>query len=193
MFSVPLTTLFNHIRSTSGKLPKSVVCEICGHGFTYQHQLKQHVIHKHEGFKTTYKCHLCNKPFFSKSRLQHHLNMHNGERPYVCKNMCGKSYFSPQSRYSHELVCQNSHPRQIQCSKCGSSFKVQSALNRHITAKHEAPKFSCQCGQAFGWSYSLNRHRKSCKIVQTAVSDEQELQRVIKTIQETATVTLSSV
>ncbi|XP_053407625.1 zinc finger protein 14-like [Mercenaria mercenaria] len=163
MFSVPMTTLFNHVRSASGKLQKNIICEVCGQTFIYQHQLKQHVEQQHEGRRSVYTCHLCSKSFLFRARLQHHINMHNDETPYMCKNMCGKSYFSPQSRYSHELQCQSKYPRPYQCTKCGLSFKVQSALNRHNAAKHGAPQYSCECGQAFGWSQSFRRHRKTCK------------------------------
>lgn len=184
MFSVPMTTLFNHIRSASGKMQKNIVCEVCGQGFTYQHLLKQHVRRHHGGLRTMYSCHFCPKSFHFKARLQHHLNMHNDERPYLCKNMCGKSYYSPQSRYSHEQLCQSNYPRPFQCTKCGLSFKVQSAMTRHFSAKHGAPRYTCGCGQAFAWSQSCNRHKKTCKKDQKDVFDEKELNIVIETMNE---------
>ena len=77
---------------------KEVICDLCGKSFSFQANLKRHIIVFHEG-KKDYKCDACGKAFGEKNDLKRHVSaVHEGIKNHIC-DLCKLTIFSNISDY----------------------------------------------------------------------------------------------
>ena len=76
---------------------KEVICDLCGKSFSFQANLKRHIIVFHEG-KKDYKCDACGKAFGEKNDLKRHVSaVHEGVKNHIC-DLCKLTMFSNINR-----------------------------------------------------------------------------------------------
>jgi len=87
-----------------------------------------HVLKSHnEG--TWFTCHICQKKFTDKPKLQDHIRRHEGVKPYVCDE-CQKCFCTAGELKNHQLT--HSDFKGFCCGLCGKDCKRPTAVKRHF-------------------------------------------------------------
>jgi KRAB domain-containing zinc finger protein len=100
--------------------------------------LKIHMLYSHGGEKE-FKCHICDKAFFTKGRLKQHIDANHGERPWVCE-ICSRTF---SKRYKLGEHMKQTHkiamvaPKRHVCTLCGVNFDRNKNLQLHLRDKHQ--------------------------------------------------------
>jgi len=110
---------------------KPYFCVTCPASYSCGAGLTQNLVKKHNEMKIGKKCNVCQKLFYSISKLQVHLRRHNGEKPFSCL-ICSKIFVSKSNLNKQSLIYTGSKP--WKCPKCPSKFRGKQGLNKHITA-----------------------------------------------------------
>lgn len=96
----------------------------CGKVFAKKFLLKTHNgVHSKQ---KPWSCTECRKSFAQKSRLKRHQKTHSG---YVCSRKGCQHRFAKWSQLRKHVA--EVHPLSHDCSECGKSFKLSTALSRH--------------------------------------------------------------
>ena len=91
--------------------------------------------------------------------MENHMNSkHRKCYPFQCE-LCQKKYPSKTTYNRH--MKEHSNMRH-DCSECDKKFRTYWALREHRIAYHSAgdAQFACECGAAYKWRPSLERHLK---------------------------------
>ncbi|KAH1003731.1 hypothetical protein HUJ04_003601 [Dendroctonus ponderosae] len=176
--------LKKHIREFHEGVGNNYICHTCGKSFRGENSLKVHLmIHKGE---RPYQCELCLKEFYSKQYLTVHCRIHTGEKPYECE-FCGKGFAQKpplkihlrlhlgetpyecdvcdEKSYKEETNLQKHvqqrHKLAVLCDACGSEFKNEIFLKKHLESHGEAEGLKCNsCGRTFKGRLMLESHIK---------------------------------
>lgn len=130
--------VYCHIRKVHLKLYNMrLVCELCGKELTSPKTLQVHMLYSHGGEKA-FKCHICEKSFFTKGKLGQHIDALHGERPWGCE-ICGKHF---SRRYKLGEHMKQIHkiqyvPKRFNCTLCDMNFDRTKLLQQHLRDKHE--------------------------------------------------------
>ena len=111
-------------------------CTICGSGFRFQYQLKDHS-NTHTNFQI--KCHYprCGRVYKSKSKYKRHYKIHSKEfQEYTC-TMCGKRCSAKKNLDEHMDLHRDI--LRFQCENCSKKFRWHSSLSKHMKCKHPQP------------------------------------------------------
>ncbi|XP_028855140.1 zinc finger protein 235-like [Denticeps clupeoides] len=100
-------------------------CKVCGKLFAGSAELQAHV---RSNEKEKYCC-MCDRFFFTASRLEVHLRIHTGERPFRC-TFCGKSFTQTANLKAHLRIHTGERP--YSCPVCRRCFSRSNLMKRHL-------------------------------------------------------------
>jgi len=126
------SVLRTHLAGHTGERP--YVCDICGASYQGQSSLSSHIASVHEKRQRVKDkfCTMCEKSFYTNSKLKLHMSYHTEERNHVCDE-CGKSFKIKQHLMHH----MESHGNiNIQCEHCDRMFNSQAYYQTHLRRKH---------------------------------------------------------
>ncbi|XP_077292446.1 uncharacterized protein LOC143915611 [Arctopsyche grandis] len=115
-------------------------CVLCPEAFVYTKELYAHYKQSHpnetgkpmvEESPKTFPCRMCDKVFGENKNLKVHEAMHMREKKYTCDG-CSLGFTNMTVLNNHKKM---EHPelcRPYACNICNRSFKMQSALERHV-------------------------------------------------------------
>ena len=108
--------------------PGDTVCQLCKKKLKTTQNLRAHIISKHMGTKSPFKCQVCDETFGSAYALKLHLRKHSASsKKYTCR-VCDKVYFSI-GHYNEHLKVHSG--RQFICPWCAKIFQHKKNLNAH--------------------------------------------------------------
>ena len=147
--------LKQHVKGKHTETPK-LLCHDCGLNFKSHNALSNHLRFKHQ--HKCKVCSLCGYACKDKYSLTRHMKKHD-QRKSVCPK-CSQTF---KNVSSHLLKCTNERVRRFSCDQCMVFFTEKKYLVKHLKNKHfQTNRFVCNCGKAFSYAYSLNRHKKTC-------------------------------
>ena len=76
------------------------MCSECGQMFLTGGTLKKHLKTQHFD-PQIYECHVCQKTFKRKDKLNNHLSIHTGIRPFLC-DLCPKKFITKTKLKEHQ-------------------------------------------------------------------------------------------
>ncbi|XP_062562531.1 oocyte zinc finger protein XlCOF28-like isoform X2 [Armigeres subalbatus] len=100
-------------------------CAYCPKTFTDRSSLR---IHEGRHTGRSFKCHICDKQYYSQNELRQHLTMQHLERKHTCET-CQKKFPSKTILNDHYRV--HTMERPFVCRHCGTGFKRNRNLVRH--------------------------------------------------------------
>lgn len=106
------------------------VCTVCTKEYKRAADLRQHQLYHQE---KKFKCHICLKPFFTKSYLNVHLKTHCDTRDFVCE-VCGKGFIR-RSYYTTHMATHTGE--KVTCTICNIKLSKTNLL-RHLRLVHVA-------------------------------------------------------
>ena len=118
-------------------------CNSCDKLFDYAYALKVHLQLHSSTRRRIHKCHLCNKSYINKSKLNEHLRQHITGKPQC--NYCNKQLADSKSLADHKKICphwpgiENLSDEQRKPFKCPHCYKRYTHLADvccHSKAKH---------------------------------------------------------
>ncbi|XP_069354616.1 gastrula zinc finger protein XlCGF26.1-like isoform X2 [Maniola hyperantus] len=102
---------------------------------------------KTHSLKKPLPCDICDKKFYSKSKLNIHLRSHTGERPFSC-DTCNFKSTRNSSLKKHMKT--HSLEKSVPCDICEKKFYSKSNLNIHMRSHTGERPFSCHiCNYKF--------------------------------------------
>ncbi|XP_037037812.1 zinc finger protein 501-like [Bradysia coprophila] len=138
-------------------------CDTCGELFRRKRDLKRHIKEAHQSKivrEKSWICESCGKNFCSQFALKYHISgthVDTVDKNYSC-DLC--DFKCRQARYlvSHTLKHTGAKPHR--CKECGQAFGFQGSLNRHIQAVHRNAKpHQCTiCDRYFKNKVQLREH-----------------------------------
>ena len=149
--------------STSGKAPRSYMCDACGKHCKTNYGLRLHIKSKHErNFK--HECSMCKKTFNQTVQYRYHCSTHLKVQIDKCPH-CKDSFSSHGSLARHLKTCSSNKDsfQTFKCNQCSASFPHKNRLRYHQRGKHGEKRYTCEgCNKAFAWRSSLSVHRRHC-------------------------------
>uniref|UniRef100_F1L1J4 Zinc finger protein 467 n=1 Tax=Ascaris suum TaxID=6253 RepID=F1L1J4_ASCSU len=149
-------------RNATTNLPKKkyemFVCFVCGRAFDEELAMREHINEDHfDRQDYEYKCKHCYRRFKMKQHWKRHQRTHD-----------------PNSKF--------------QCDRCSASYSLMSSLTVHRSRVHKigedgqpltSNEYECErCGELFGTSVELSRHRQYC--LKTEHIKKQRLEKKLK-------------
>ena len=133
-----LANFNRHKREVHEKL-KNHVCDVCGKPYRSSNEVKNHKKWVHEGVKD-YVCNFCGLPCTTVTSLQRHMKcVHKtGVKDKKC-HLCDKSFYE-KHRLNNHIKEVHENVRSKVCNICGKAFKKTSHLKTHINSVHEGHK-----------------------------------------------------
>ncbi|XP_052867799.1 histone H4 transcription factor [Anopheles cruzii] len=127
----------------------------CDKTFSGLQRFTKHML-KHTGQKDI-ACYNCGDMFCERVKYIDHCNrqIELGRRKYQCTE-CDRYYSTERLLKNH----MNSHKKQASCPSCPLAFATQTALSRHILARHlkERPFMCNECSYRSVTKYELEKH-----------------------------------
>ncbi len=126
------SVLNTHLAAHTGERP--FVCDICGASYQGQSGLTSHIAAVHEKKQRVKDkfCTMCEKSFYTNSKLKLHMTLHTDERNHICEE-CGKSFKVKQHLMHHMDTHGNVN---IRCEHCDRMFNSRSYYQKHLRRKH---------------------------------------------------------
>ncbi|KAL8564634.1 hypothetical protein ACOMHN_032190 [Nucella lapillus] len=135
----------------------SLMCGVCGKGFTRPQELKLH-LRRHSGHHR-FVCLECGACFASSSNLVRHQRTHSGEKPFKC-SLCTAAFTHKGALINHERIHTGERP--YVCDLCEAAFARVDALTRHKRThkenriKQEEEGGGASPDEVYGVSVSVN-------------------------------------
>ena len=147
----------NKCRNRKRKTP--LLCEKCGHVFSYSSNFKRHIDNVHT-MEFRKECLVCRKTFKNKQSFYlHNKNEHGNHKRHRC-DQCTKLFRSPSDLRRHKREVHTTKPRE-KCPDCGNMFKNKNILCVHRQNQHSGHKetHACdQCDKIFRLATNLKQH-----------------------------------
>ena len=108
--------------------PGDTKCQICKKELKSTQNLRAHIISKHMGTKSPYKCQQCEETCGSAYALKLHMRGHStSSKKYTCR-VCAKVYFRIGHYNEHLKIHSGTH---FICPWCSKAFQHKKNLNAH--------------------------------------------------------------
>ena len=147
-----------HIKSVHDKI-KDKQCTLCGKSYFSSSKLNHHITHVHIAIRS-HECKTCGKKFVQPSELKRHIRVvHEGIKNHHCTHKgCGKS-FTEKTYFNQHVKCHA--VKETLCQMCGSAFRNEEKLNKHVRIIHEGKKdYKCdECGELFAYESTMKNHK----------------------------------
>lgn len=172
--------LAEHEKTHGNEFPYQ--CIPCGKQYKAKISLDKHRESFHEGIKRVFPCHLCDKSFTRKAKLNDHVNFHLGQSRHLCE-YCGKPFLSRKTLRTHLLIHEDKKP--FLCQVCGRAFRQSNVLKLHMSTHTGIKPFKCNaCGKQFIHRVYMVRHQCPNKPKQEPESPPPNQQLQFNQIQE---------
>ncbi|XP_045765049.1 gastrula zinc finger protein XlCGF57.1-like [Maniola jurtina] len=148
-----------HIRNPTKthSLKKPFPCDICDKKFYSKSKLNIHL--GSHTVKRLFSCDTCNFKFTRSANLKKHMKTHSLEKPFPC-DICKKKFYCKSNLNIH--MRSHTGERPFSCHICHYKFTTNGNLNKHMkTHTGEKPFFCDICQSKFSWKGSLDVHMKS--------------------------------
>jgi len=134
----------------------NTICKICLKSFTNKRGCREHFRNVHLKEKN-FACGVCNKMFFTKSKLdRHNSQVHKNFSCEFCNKKFPKKVTLTVHRREHTVE------KPYQCENCDECFVNENRLIRHMESHLEIKDYLCiDCGNLYGSTKSLQLHVKS--------------------------------
>ena len=146
--------------------PGDTECQLCKKELKTTQNLRAHIISKHMGTKSPFKCQVCDETFGRAYALKLHLRKHSASsKKYTCRS-CNKVYFDI-GHYNEHLKVHSG--RQFVCPWCAKVFQHKKNLNAHqqeacskrpedqpAPERHQCPF----CYRSYSYKRDLQAHLK---------------------------------
>lgn len=136
------------------------VCTECGKGFADRKNMHQHydIVHLR---KAKHECPVCQKKFYTPTKMKSHITMHYGVKPFTC-DVCNKTFRLKMNMIKHKKTHSNDRPHQ--CDKCSAAFIDKNMLKRHSYIHGGVRPYPCPiCGHRFSVRFHLKKHLEKSK------------------------------
>lgn len=136
------------------------ICLKCGRGFADRKNMHHHynVIHLK---KPKLECPVCQKKFYTRTKMKSHITMHYGVKPFSC-DVCNKTFRLKMNMIKHKKTHSNDRPHK--CDKCQAAFIDKNMLKRHSYIHGGIRPFPCPiCGHRFSVKFHLKKHLEKGK------------------------------
>lgn len=140
-----------HVKLDEEKIQCGLCDKVVAHCFFTKHQ------RLHDG----HFCDVCNKEFYSNSRLQDHMNVHTGNTPFKC-TICDRKFAKRSSLTQHHRYHRDH--KSFKCSFCYKCFNSKYARAVHERLHTGDNPFKCPipgCTRAFPQKIQLKLHMSS--------------------------------
>ncbi|XP_059478841.1 zinc finger protein 888-like isoform X1 [Neocloeon triangulifer] len=124
----------------------AVACNECDEVFRSVITLENHTKAFHLN-QSTFTCPVCNRLFFSTSKLKAHMHLHLASNDHQCAS-CGK-LFSNKASYLNHLRLHDESRELLHCAHCTKTFQSKKYLIVHIKSHHLSTwYYKClECGK----------------------------------------------
>ncbi|CAH2230582.1 jg19026 [Pararge aegeria aegeria] len=108
-------------------------CDTCGAGYASRKSLLAHMRNTSNHSTTTYECPICSRVCPNQKSLASHIQcVHSTRKDFTC-SLCPARYSNRKSLVRHAVAHTTQKPaRIVVCHLCGTNFKDNSKLNRHL-------------------------------------------------------------
>lgn len=151
------------------------VCLKCGRGFADRKNMHHHynVVHLR---KPKLECPVCQKKFYTRTKMKSHVTMHYGVKPFSC-DICSKTFRLKMNMIKHKKTHSNDRPHK--CDKCSAAFIDKNMLKRHSYIHGGIRPFPCPvCGHRFSVKFHLKKHLEKSKCSSRALVISEDYQWV---------------